>query len=286
MPKGFSKEILVVDDGGKDETRQRLRGIKGARYIWQDHAGPAAARNRGAKEARGEILAFLDSDTQAAPGWLEAGTRRLAADSALFGVEGKVLPESEGPASPFSEQVENRKGGRWLTCNLFVRRAAFLELGGFDERFKRPVREDSEFAFRALEAGKIFAFEERALVRHPVRAIGASRYFFHAQEGQYESLLRSLHPRSYRLYFKWWDGRAFPAYYAPHFAALFLACIDWRLALLSWGLGTLLVLYAWCRKRQIRASDPWRLLLPALFVPWCRLLWVTKGYLAYPHAPE
>jgi hypothetical protein len=61
-------EIIVVDDGSKDDTRQALEKYSGRiRYIYQDNAGCSAARNRGIREAGGEWLTFLDSDDL----WLE-----------------------------------------------------------------------------------------------------------------------------------------------------------------------------------------------------------------------
>jgi glycosyltransferase involved in cell wall biosynthesis len=286
MPKGWSSELLVIDDGGKDATQAALKGLKGLRYLWKEHAGPAAARNFGARAAKGSLLAFLDSDTLALPGWLSAGAARLSREGGLFGVEGKAVAQSPYRPGPFVEAVENPSGGRWLTCNLFVRKKDFLELGGFDERFKRPVREDSEFAFRAMESGKRFAFEPRAVVSHPVRQVGPGRFFFHAREGIYEALIERQHPASYRRHFKWLDGRALPAYYYAHYLALPLAWLCPRLGAALLGLGVLALLYAWCRKRRVALLDPLRLLIPALLVPYLRLAWVAWGYLCFPRSPE
>jgi glycosyltransferase involved in cell wall biosynthesis len=286
LPRGWSREVIVVDDGGKDATAAALKKFRGLRYAWKGHAGPAAARNFGARLAQGEIIAFLDSDTLAQAGWLKAGLARLKRDKALFAVEGKVSADRETELTPFTEKVENPSGGRWLSCNLFVRREDFLKLGGFDERFKQPIREDSEFAFRAMEAGKKIAFEPKALVLHPVREVGPGRFFYHAQEGKYEALLRRGHPESYRKHFKWLDGREIPAYYWAHYAALPLAFVNWRAAGILLAGGSAALLYAWCRRRRAGASTLAKLAPLSLLIPYFRLFWVGRGYLSYPGSPE
>jgi len=55
-------EVIVVDDGSTDGTREVLREYPNIRYIYQENAGPAAARNRGLAETKAEIIAFLDAD--------------------------------------------------------------------------------------------------------------------------------------------------------------------------------------------------------------------------------
>jgi glycosyltransferase involved in cell wall biosynthesis len=281
-------EVIVVDDGGQDGTREALEALGDARlrYLWIEHAGPAAARNAGVKAAEAPLIAFLDSDTVAQPGWLQAGFQRLREETGLFGVEGRVERDAQYPPTPFTEAVENLNGGRWLTCNLFVRKDGFAALGGFDERFSEPCREDSEFAFRARAAGQQLAFVPAALVRHPAREVTPGRQYHHAREGRFEALIERQHPQAYRQSFKWLDGRQAPAYYWAHYAALFLLPFSLKLSAAVLGLGVIAVLYAWCRKRNVRPLDPLRLLVPALLAPYLRLFWVAWGYERYPGAPD
>ena len=97
-------EIIVVDDGSTDETEACVAAFGGtARYIRQDNAGAASARNRGVRDARGEWVAFLDSDDV----WFPNHLQRIV--SAINATEGKAgfyfsdLLEERGPA----------RGGLW-----------------------------------------------------------------------------------------------------------------------------------------------------------------------------
>lgn len=66
-----SVEVLVVQDGGRDLLGPLVAGSPHARLIRQDAAGPGAARNRGAREARAGILCFTDDDCEPASDWAE-----------------------------------------------------------------------------------------------------------------------------------------------------------------------------------------------------------------------
>lgn len=71
-------EIIVVDDGSTDDTRDALAGYgERVRYVHQENRGPAAARNHGMQEARGEFIGFLDSDDAYLPGNVAAHLRRF-----------------------------------------------------------------------------------------------------------------------------------------------------------------------------------------------------------------
>src|SRR5579864_6487767 len=66
-------EVIVVDNGpsdGSSEVATRL----GARVIGVEHVGSAELRNRGARQASGDILAFVDADNEIVPGWTDAAT--------------------------------------------------------------------------------------------------------------------------------------------------------------------------------------------------------------------
>ncbi len=140
-------EIIVVDDGSTDDTRQVLESVTPpVRYLFQENRGLAAARNRGIAESRGEYLAFLDSDDLFEPRLLEAVLATFEAHpeaGAVCSAEREIDIEN----NPGKHVYTKRSPGVFfdtaglLTTDTFVgcgrpavvRRHWVEKLGGFDE---------------------------------------------------------------------------------------------------------------------------------------------------------
>jgi GT2 family glycosyltransferase len=131
--------------------------------------GPAANRNNGAKQARGEWIAFVDDDCLPQEKWL-GEIARIARENRVDVIEGKTLIPDKVD-SPFRQGVENSGGGVFWSCNLAIRRTVFERLGGFDEDFKEASDEDMEFGWRLRQRGCSWCFAAEALVLHPVRVV-------------------------------------------------------------------------------------------------------------------
>jgi glycosyltransferase involved in cell wall biosynthesis len=173
-------EIVVVDDGRSEETRLRCEqfaaraaSAQGPRlhYVVPDGTrGPAGARNSGWRRAHGALIAFTDDDTLPDRDWLRQG--EAAMTSGRVAVWGRVhvpLPEEMTDNARNTAGLENAV---FVTANAFVRRAALETVGGFDERYLRAWREDTDLYFALLQRfpdeGAIAAAPQ-ALVLHPVR---------------------------------------------------------------------------------------------------------------------
>jgi len=185
-------------------------------WVALESRNPASRRNAAARRARGVLLAFLDDDAEAEPGWLEAGARALE-DAEIAG--GPDL----GPAgAPYRERVsdlllatpwigsgvpahERRpRGGPVRSphdvalCNLFVRREAFDALGGLDESLGY-IGEDTEFVRRALSRGFRVQLEPAARVRHRRRGFPgqylAQRFRYRVKTGRLLVEHPGLYPR-------------------------------------------------------------------------------------------
>ncbi len=171
-------EVIVVDDGSSDDTAAVARSVSTQiRVVAQPASGPARARNRGAAEAAAPVLAFTDADCFPAPGWLEAG---LAAIEEADLVQGAVAPDPGAPRHPVDRTLwVVKESGLYETANLFVRRAAFERLGGFEDWLDpgrgKPLAEDFWFGWRLRRAGGSTRFCAGALVHHAVfrSSIGA-----------------------------------------------------------------------------------------------------------------
>ncbi|MFQ5842317.1 MAG: glycosyltransferase family 2 protein [Thermodesulfobacteriota bacterium] len=165
----LSYEVIVVIDGSTDGTETMIREIRSpCRFKWmnQENRGPAAARNRGAKEAEGEVLLFLDDDIIGVPELITEHVKSHQAENPL--VLGNIPlypPEhrdymTEGTHSWAQEHFEKlaRKDYEITFLDVYfanasIKQETFSVLGGFDEQFRRYGMEDREFAHRLLKTG-------------------------------------------------------------------------------------------------------------------------------------
>jgi glycosyltransferase involved in cell wall biosynthesis len=161
-------EVLVIDDGG--DLSADIVGST-ARLIRQEHAGPAAARNRGAREAKNERLAFVDDDCIVSPGWLAGFARALdehpgaaAGGRVVNGLPGNIFSTATETMIAYMYEAADE---RFVTSNnLAAPRAHYLELGGFDERFPLAAAEDRDFSQRWLASGAEIVAADDAVVEH------------------------------------------------------------------------------------------------------------------------
>ncbi len=170
-------EVIVVDDGGGiplEPAVEAFRDRLDVRLLTQKRVGPAAARNRAAATARGELLAFTDDDCRPAPDWLRLLAAGYRGDpvSALGGHTVNALPSN--PYASASQLVIDvgyahlNSGGDtaqfFTTNNLAVPAAGFRALGGLDPSFR--TAEDRDFCARWLAQGWRLTYVPEAVVYH------------------------------------------------------------------------------------------------------------------------
>jgi HAD superfamily hydrolase (TIGR01662 family) len=194
-------ELILVDDrpAGTPLRPDRL-GLPPVRVVSTGGGGPARARNLGWRTAGTEWIAFLDDDVVPEPDWyerLEQDLADLPADVA--GSQGRVrvpLPEDRRPTD-WERGTAGLAASSWITADLAYRRATLAAVGGFDERFPRAFREDSDLALRVMDTGARLVRGQRCIT-HPVRP--ADRWIsVRVQAGNADDvLMRRLHGPDWR----------------------------------------------------------------------------------------
>jgi GT2 family glycosyltransferase len=174
-----SFEVIAVDDGGAVPLEAIVAGVRGVlsvKLLRQGHAGPAAARNRGATEARGEFLAFTDDDCSPTPGWLRALAAQLAEspDCAVGGQTLNMLTDNVYSTASqllisylFSYYNGIPRAARFFPSNnLSVPASRFRAIGGFDVTYPQAAAEDRELCDRWLHNGQRMIYAPDAVVYH------------------------------------------------------------------------------------------------------------------------
>jgi GT2 family glycosyltransferase len=146
------------------------------RLVSQDHAGPAAARNRGAEQAAGEFLAFVDDDCRLSPSWLKVMARQFQ-DVPTCAATGRT--ENVLDRNIFAKTSQSLIGflyayynadparARFLTSNnMAVSAELFRMAGGFNTLFLHAAGEDREFCDRLLAGGHRLVYVPDAVVFH------------------------------------------------------------------------------------------------------------------------
>lgn len=174
-------EVVVVDDGSTDGAPDEARADASAgrpiKLVSAGGAGAVAARRLGVSVARGEILAFTDSDCRPEPEWLATGV--AAIDAGADAVQGRTVPERNHFVLERTVSLP-REDGIYPTCNMFYRREAYDAAGGFDPaaadrlgfRQGSSLRglgfgEDTLLGWRVRRNGRM-VFVSDAVVRHAV----------------------------------------------------------------------------------------------------------------------
>ncbi|MDD5255172.1 MAG: glycosyltransferase [Candidatus Omnitrophica bacterium] len=173
-------EVVVVDDSPAKESValvEAMRPQSGFALIslTQDHRGPAAARNAGIRQSRGELIGFIDDDCVMEQGWIKSMVDAHRHNPAVVAVGGVTVSAKETPPLLVSQFLANGaievgiEGKRQIiffpTCNVSFKREVFAAFG-FDETFPYPGGEDLDFFWRLFKQGYVFLQEKNARVIH------------------------------------------------------------------------------------------------------------------------
>jgi GT2 family glycosyltransferase len=201
-------EVIVVDDGSQvslEAVIARFQEQLNLKFLRQDNAGPAKARNTGAAQAQGKFLAFTDDDCMPAPDWLTNLAARFATadDSMIGGRTLNALPENlYSTASQVLidylykyYNTSSHPVSFFASNNLALPADLFHALGGFDTTFPLAAGEDREFCDRWLHHGYRMIYAPEVHVYHAHKLTlstfwrqhfnyGRGAFCFHARRSQ------------------------------------------------------------------------------------------------------
>jgi GT2 family glycosyltransferase len=186
-PAGFQIEVVVVDDGSDSAEAAELDALDAKVVRNERNLGFLASANRGAAEATGDYLLFLNNDTILLPGWLPPLVRTFQDRTDAGAVGGKLVfpdgtlqeaggivyadgsaanygrgdPNPEAPLYSFLREVDYVSGSMLLTP-----RSLFERLGGFDDVYGFGYYEDADYCFRIRESGLRVYFQPESVIVH------------------------------------------------------------------------------------------------------------------------
>jgi O-antigen biosynthesis protein len=182
-------EIIVIDDDSTDGSEGIVHQFGKIHYYKQKHAGLAAARNRGLRLAKGELLAYTDDDAMADEHWL-ARLIHAFEKSDIVAAGGPNLPPrprnrteqivSLAPGGPAHVLLNDYEAEHLPGCNLAIRKSALEKIGGFHEVF-RTAGDDVDICWRLRAAGGKLRFVPGAVVWHHRR--NSVRGYLRQQKG-------------------------------------------------------------------------------------------------------
>lgn len=172
-------EVILVDDGSGlqlEGTFSSFKNILDIKLVAQSHAGPAAARNKGAAHAIGKFLVFTDDDCEPAPNWLQSLATCFNSKSNC-GVGGRIINRlSDNIFSTTSQMLLDYLYAYYNTSddhacffasnNLAFPSKPFHAIGGFDTTFHRAAAEDRELCNRWINQGYQLVYADEVIVYH------------------------------------------------------------------------------------------------------------------------
>jgi GT2 family glycosyltransferase/sugar lactone lactonase YvrE len=210
-------EIIVVNDGSRDDTGARARGYAGVRVIDIPNGGLSAARNVGLAEATGEIVAYTDADVRVDRDWLTYLVQPLLSPAFVGSGGPNVVPPDDpfvaqcvarSPGGPTQVLLDDRVAEHVPGCNMAFRRDALAGIGGFNPVYLR-AGDDVDVCWRLQAKGLKVGFAPSALVWHHHRSSVKAYWRQQVGYGEGETWLDAHHPEKFISGQMLWKGRIY-----------------------------------------------------------------------------
>ncbi len=280
-------EVIVVSDGNDKATETVLKEFENENipftYTALDKkSGPAAARNKGWRMAKGELIIFTDDDTQPSRTWLQNYWKAyVAACQKAVAFTGKVkVPVAKRPTD-YERNTAGLETAEFVTANCAITKSALQIINGFDEDFTMAWREDSEIQFKLLKSNIPIVKTEDALVVHPARKAAWGISLKEQKKSMFNALLYKKHPQLFR-------ANILPAplwnYYfiIGSFVATFILLLaHHNIAALTTGSFWLVLVSRFITKRlhnnSLAPSHVVEMIVTSLVIPFLSVFWTVYG---------
>ncbi|SDE96228.1 Glycosyltransferase, GT2 family [Mucilaginibacter pineti] len=286
-----SYEIIVVSDGPDVETRRLMdswvkkRPSLNIRFFMLSHKkGPAAARNYGWLNARGELVAFTDDDCVPERTWLNAYLKSYTSGEKVAFTGQTVVPISSRP----TDHELNTLGlqfADFITANCCCPKEVLELVGGYDERFTMAWREDSDLQFKLLNEGIEIVKIDHAQVIHPVRKASWGISIKDQKKTMFNALLYKKYPWMYR---KKIQPRPPLNYYIMigGFAIMVVGlAVNSAIAALSgfliWGVFTMWFIKKRLHLTRLSVQHVSEMIVTSLAIPFLSIFWQIYGAIKY-----
>jgi GT2 family glycosyltransferase len=274
-------EVIVVDDCSTDGTWEALaryshdatRAVRVLRTP-TNSGGPAAPRNLGWRRSKAEYIAFLDDDCVPRPDWLTAGLSQMKRDPKVGVMQGQTLTPPEIDLYQLDRYFVYRlitEPSPWFEAvNIFYRRAALEEVGGFNETIV-TWGEDTDLGWSVVEKGWARAFSKNATVTHRVERRDWRWWVRFGLLERNVVLVAARHPRfREEAFWRPWAVRRDDAAFAAAILAS-AAAVAWTPALIA------TLPYLWWRRPKVRQGRIARQSLEILSADMARLAGHISG---------
>ncbi|MCS7136148.1 MAG: glycosyltransferase [Nitrososphaerota archaeon] len=191
-------EIILVDNRSTDSTA-KIAATFGVKIVYEPVVGRSKARNKGVRESKGELIAFIDADAVADVNWLAWLVRRYR-QGGLVGVAGNIKALNPDKLAARLLELATANKPHYGGGNIMYERDVIMDVGMFNENLQ--MAEDVELAWRVLKAGKKIGFEPRAIVYHAHRESMSELLRQQYNFGKWSTKARKIHGMNF------WKQRA------------------------------------------------------------------------------
>ncbi len=286
-------EVIVVTDGPDELTQQKFLSfnneydLKNFIYTSLDYRkGPAAARNKGASIAKGELLVFTDDDCIPCIKWLyQYWKRYLLHGRSYVAFSGQTIVPCADKPTDYEKNIAHLETAEFITANCACTRKTFQLVKGFDEDFSIAWREDSALHFKLISLSIPVIKVSKAIIIHPVREAAWGVSLQEQKKSFYNALLYKKHPFLYR---KKISRRPLWNYYAMVFLFVFalINMIEHNsiiafFSLVCWLLLVVLFMLKRLNGTSKEASHIIEMAVTSAAIPFLSVFWTLYGSLRY-----